>query len=69
MLKSTDCELYMKCYRYEVDETNPEETMAEMMFEEDGYTYQILSKPVIQKKKPPSNSDDNSTQATSTTVN
>ena len=33
-----------------MDETSPEESFAEAMFDEDGYTYEILSKPVVQRK-------------------
>ena len=33
-------------YRFQVDETNPEETLAEALYEEEsGYSYEILSKP------------------------
>ena len=33
-------------HRYEVDETSPEESMVEALFEDEGYSYQILSKPI-----------------------
>lgn len=40
--------------KYEVDETSPEESMEEALFDEDGYTYQILSKAVgINRKVAP----------------
>ena len=38
----------MCCVRYDVDETNPEESLVEAMFDEEseGTSYQILSKKV-----------------------
>ena len=43
-------------YRYEVDETSPEETMVEALYDEEGYTYQILCKKTTQKNKRVENS-------------
>lgn len=37
-------------FRYTVDETSPEESFAEAMFDEDGYTYEILSKTIPPRK-------------------
>ena len=37
-------------HRYEVDETSPEETIAETFYIEDGYSYEILSKPIVPRK-------------------
>ena len=33
-----------------MDETSPEETMVEAMFDEEGYTYEILSKQIVVRK-------------------
>ena len=41
------------CVRYDVDETNLEETLAEKLFEEEPtYSYEILSKKTGPKRKP-----------------
>lgn len=48
---------FMEKLRYEVDETSPEETMAEALYDEDGYTYQILSKKIGPKSKSVEKSD------------
>ena len=39
--------------RFEVDETSPEETLAEALYEEHPcYMYEILSKQTVHKRKP-----------------
>lgn len=43
-------EFFIKKLKYSLDETTPEETMVEAMFDEEGYTYQILSKSMISKR-------------------
>ncbi|KAK2168379.1 hypothetical protein LSH36_17g06030 [Paralvinella palmiformis] len=47
---------FMEKLRYEVDETSPEETMVEALYDEEGYTYQILCKKTTQKNKRVENS-------------
>ena len=45
--------LYEYCLfsRYDMDETSPEESMAEAMFDEDGYTYIVLRKMIGVSRK------------------
>ena len=49
--------IFLATYRYEVDETSPEETMAEALYDEEGYSYQILSKKIGAKNKSVEKSD------------
>ena len=53
-------------FRFEVDETSPEETMVEALYDEDGYTYQILSKPIgaAREKTPLAQQNPNKQKAT-----
>lgn len=47
------CVFFKDKLNYKVDETSPEETMVEALYDEEGYTYEILSKPIGQKKVKP----------------